>query len=51
MLESQFGNLIDIDTYEYDFSSYKDEIIKKHKAKLLSMVRFSNLAKEKEENI
>ena len=51
LLEPQFGNQIDIDTYEYDFSSYEDEIIEKHKAKLLSMVRFSNLAKEKEENI
>lgn len=51
LLEPQFGNQIDIDTYEYDFSSYQDEIIEKHKAKLLSMVRFSNLAKEKEENI
>ena len=51
LLEPQFGNQINIDTYEYDFSSYEDEIIEKHKAKLLSMVRFSNLAKEKEENI
>lgn len=51
LLEPQFGNQINIDTYEYDFSSYEDEIIDKHKAKLLSMVRFSNLAKEKEENI
>ena len=51
LLEPQFGNQIDIDTYEYDFSSYEDEIIEKHKAKLLNMVRFSNLAKEKEENI
>jgi len=51
LLEPQFGNQIDIDTYDYDFSSYEDDIIEKHKAKLLSMVRFSNLAKEKEENI
>ena len=51
LLEPHFGNQIDIDTYEYDFSSYEDEIIEKHKSKLLSMVRFSNLAKEKEENI
>jgi hypothetical protein len=51
LLEPQFGNQIDIDTYDYDFSSYEDEIIEKHKSKLLSMVRFSNLAKEKEENI
>ena len=51
LLEPQFGNQIDIDTYDYDFSSYEDDIIEKHKAKLLSVVRFSNLAKEKEENI
>ena len=51
LLESRFGKQIDIDNYEYDFSSYEDDIIEKHKAKLLSMVRFSNLAKEKEENI
>jgi type I restriction-modification system DNA methylase subunit len=51
LIEHHFGNEIDIDTFEYDFSSYEDEIIEKHKAKLLKMVRFSNLAKEKEENI
>jgi type I restriction enzyme S subunit len=51
LLEPHFGGEINIDDYEYDFSSYEDEIIEKHKAKLLSMVRFSNLAKEKEENI
>lgn len=51
LLESQFVNNIDIDNYEYDFSSYEDDIIEKHKTKLLSMARFSNLVKEKEENI
>jgi len=51
LIEPQLGNQIDIDSYEYDFTSYQDEFIEKHKAKLLSMVRFSNLAKEKEENI
>ena len=51
LLEPHFGGEINIDTYEYDFSSYVDEIIEKHKSKLLSMVRFSNLAKENEENI
>ena len=51
LLEPQFGNQIDIDNYDYDFTSYEDVIIEKHKAKLLSMVRFSNLSKEKEENI
>lgn len=51
LLEYQFKNQIDIDNYNYDFSSYEDNIIEEHKAKLLNMVRFSNLAKEKEENI
>jgi type I restriction enzyme M protein len=51
LLEPQFGNEINIDDYEYDFSSYEDNIIEKHKEKLLKMVRFSNLVKEKEENI
>jgi type I restriction enzyme M protein len=51
LLEPKFDNEIDIDTYEYDFSSYEDEIIEKQKEKLLSIVRFSNLAKEEEENI
>ena len=51
LLEHQFSNQINIDNYEYDFSSYEDDIIEQHKNKLLSVVRFSNLAKEKEENI
>lgn len=51
LLEPQFGNQIDIDNYDYDFSHLEDEDIDKHKTKLLSVVRFSNLAKEKEDNI
>jgi type I restriction enzyme S subunit len=51
LLEPHFGNEINIDTYEYDLSSYEDHIIEKHKAKLLKMVRFSNLSNEKEDNI
>ncbi|AYV79929.1 MAG: putative type I restriction modification N-terminal methyltransferase domain protein [Gaeavirus sp.] len=51
LLEPQFGKQIDIDNYKYDFSQYEDNIIEKHKTKLLSMVRFSNLANEKEDNI
>ena len=55
LLEPQFGKTIDIDEFEYDFS-YIDinddpDMIDKHKKKLLSIVRFSNLAQEKEENI
>jgi type I restriction enzyme S subunit len=51
LLEHQFGKEIDIDNYEYDFSAYGDGISEDHKEKLLGFVRFSNLAKEKEENI
>jgi uncharacterized C2H2 Zn-finger protein len=47
MIEPYFGNNIDIDNYDYDFSSYEDHIIKNHKEKLLHMVRFSNLSNEK----
>jgi len=51
LLEPQFCNQIDIDNYDYDFSHLDDEDIDKHKTKLLSVVRFSNLAKENEDNI
>lgn len=51
LLETKFGNQIDIDNYDFDFSSYEDNIIEQHREKLLSVVRFSNLAKEKEENL
>jgi type I restriction-modification system DNA methylase subunit len=51
LLEPQFGKQIDIDDYAYDFSAYDDDIAEQHKAKLLKLVRFSNLVKEKEDNI
>ena len=51
LLESQFGKTINIDDFNYDFSAYEGNIIEDHKNKLLEMVRFSNLSKEKEENI
>jgi type I restriction-modification system DNA methylase subunit len=51
LLESQFGKQIDIDDYAYNFTAYDDDIAEQHKAKLLKMVRFSNLVKEKEDNI
>ena len=56
LLEHQFGtgnNQIDIDNYDYDFSSYDDgsDQMEKHKKKLLDCVRFTNLVKEPEENI
>lgn len=51
LLEPQFGQQIDIDDYAYDFSAYDDDIADQHKAKLLKLARFSNLVKEKEDNI
>lgn len=51
LLEPQFNQQIDIDAYAYDFSAYEDDIAEQHKAKLLNLVRFSNLVKEKEDNI
>jgi len=51
LLEPHFGGEIDIDNYPFDFSEYEDYIIEKHREKLLRMVRFSNLAKENEDNI
>jgi len=51
LLEPHLGCEINIDNYEYDFSHIEDEMIEKHKKKLLEIVRFSNLSNEKEDNI
>lgn len=51
LLEPHFGDEINMDDYEYDFIDIKDEMIEKHKNKLLEIVRFSNLSNEKEDNI
>jgi len=51
LLEPHFGCEINIDDYEYDFSHIEDEMIEKHKNKLLKIVRFSNLSNENEDNI
>jgi type I restriction-modification system DNA methylase subunit len=51
LLEPHFGGEINIDNYEYDFTHIEDEMIEKHKKKLLEIVRFSNLSNEKEDNI
>ena len=51
MIEPHFGSEINIDDYQYDFSHIEDEMIEKHKNKLLEIVRFSNLSNEKEDNI
>ena len=51
LLEPHFGGEININDYEYDFSHIEDEMIEKHKNKLLEIVHFSNLSNEKEDNI
>ena len=51
LLEPRFGGEIAIDDYKYDFSHIKDEMVERHRKKLLEIVRFSILAKENEDNI
>ena len=51
MIEPHFGNEIDIDDFQYDFSHIEDAMVDGYKKKLLENVRFSNLAREKEDNI
>ena len=51
LLEPHLEGEINIDDYEYDFTHIEDEMIEKHKNKLLEIVRFTNLSNEKEDNI
>lgn len=51
LIEPRLGKELDIDSYEYDFSHIEDDMVDKHRKKLLELVRFSNIAKEKEDNI
>lgn len=52
LIENHFNNkLINVDEYDYDFSHIEDNIVQKHKQKLLSLVRFSNLLVEPEDNL
>jgi type I restriction-modification system DNA methylase subunit len=53
LLEPHFGGEIDIDNcYEYDFASYFEEnVIEPNKQRLLSIVRFTNLSNENEDNL
>jgi len=53
LLEPRFGDGIDIDNcIDYDFASAFDEsVIEANKLRLLQLVRFSNLSKEKEVDI
>ena len=52
LIEPRFGSEIDIDNYEYDFDSYfEEDIIETNKKRLLSIIRFSNLGEEKEDDL
>jgi type I restriction-modification system DNA methylase subunit len=51
LLEPRIGVEIDMDNYDYDFSEVEDDIIEQTKHKLLELVRFSYLSKEKEDNV
>ena len=53
LIEPHFGGDIDIDNYdEYDFTSYfEEDVIERWKQRLLSIVRFTNLSNENEDNI
>jgi type I restriction enzyme, S subunit len=51
LIEPHLGRNIDIDDFNYDFGHIEDDAIETHKNKLLSIVRFSNLANEPEDNI
>jgi type I restriction-modification system DNA methylase subunit len=51
MLEPHFGHQINIESHPYDFSDLEDEDAEVIRDKVLQIVRFSNLAKEKEENL
>lgn len=55
LIEPHFGNEIDIDTFNYDFINITlksdENDIEQNKKRILENVRFSNLSKEKEDNI
>lgn len=51
LIEPHIGNEIDFDNYDYDFNDIADEMIENTKLKLLSIVRFSNLSQESEDDI
>ncbi len=52
LLEKRIGIEIDIDNYEYNFSKYfEDSVLEQNKKRVLSLVRFSNIVNEKEDDI
>ena len=53
LIEPHFGSEINIDNcYEYDFTSYFEEnVIEPNKKRLLSIIRFTNLSNENEDDL
>ena len=51
MIEPRIGVELDMDNYKYDFSDIEDELVEGQKTKLLEILRFSNLAKQQEDNL
>jgi type I restriction enzyme M protein len=51
LIEPHISKEINFENIEYDFSHIDDDLVEKHKNKLLGIIRFSNLSKEKEDNI
>ena len=51
LLEPRFGNEIDIDGYDYDFTHIEDCMVSEYKRKLLLYVHFSELSKRDEGDI
>ena len=52
LLEPHFGNEIDIDNYNYNFeTSFEEDVLEHNKKRLLSIIRFTNLTNEDEDNV
>lgn len=51
LIEPQLDKEIDIDSYDFDFSHIEDDNVESHRKRLLKIARFSNLAKENDDNL
>lgn len=52
LIEPHIGKEIDIDNYKYNFEDYfEEENVENNKKRLLEIIRFSNLSKEKDDDI
>jgi type I restriction enzyme M protein len=51
LIEPHLNKDILIDSYDFDFNHIQDDMVEKHKKKLLSILHFTNLIDEKEDNL